>query len=342
MSLSVTAHWRHWRAGPRARATSASPLWGAAARQFCSGASVLPPTCTAHEDILTQSTNAFCSEDVPHMLALGAGVTVRVVGGRVAVVFDGEMPHAWQLRMLAGRVAAVHVNLMPPGRRDLAWLSPLGSSVRLLDVMDQCDDISGLEEFADLESLSLRFRPRTGHEALRRLSELRSYEGPWFEALSPVLRSPRLTELELHQPPRDLEVHVRAPLRRLRLLGAGRLSSLAVMPCHASLEYLEVAGGKEFDLSRVGGYSVLEEVVVYGRTPLTGVRALRHCKALRSVVFEDCYSIDDASVFQHLELERLAVIGRAESMDPQLLDRLRSLKVKKLIVPPAPEDSGGA
>ncbi len=251
---------------------------------------------------------------------------------RVDAIFTRRFPRSWQLRLLAGCIRGVVVHDVGSGVPDLEWLAPLAPTLRRLRLVDFVEDIGAVATMTSLEDLAVQYAPSRGGQGLRD-HHLRRYEGPWFNGLGPALSSPSLVEVELRQPPRELAKWLTAPLQRLRLLGARKLAAVPGLECRTTLRDLEIAGGRELDLAPLAQYTALEELVIYGRTPLTGMAVLRQCPALRRLELEECYAFDDIAALEDLPLTTLHVIGRAESLGSDVLDRLRRLPIQELRTP---------
>lgn len=260
-------------------------------------------------------------------------------GGRPHIVVDGGVaPRPGHLRALARVTRRVGVLQMPEGHQSLDWLTPIADRVEELHVFGyECEDLSALQHFTRLRSLTLVGRPQPRNPPLTQTaSTLREYAGPWFPALDPVLASPVLTTVMLEQPPRDLAARLTAPLTDLRLLSARKLATLPVLACVDTLTSLEIAGGRDLDLTGVAAYTRLDRLSLYGRTPLTSFAELTRSPTLRRLFLEECYSVDDIEALQQLTLDELRIVGRTESLDPHFLRTARELGVRRFSAPPQP------
>lgn len=262
---------------------------------------------------------------------------LSLAGGRPHVVVDGGgAPRTGYLKTLARVTGRVYVLQMPEGHRGLDWLMPIAGRVQELFVAGHdCEDLSALRHFPRLRSLSLVGRPHPKSPPLTELApRLREYAGPWFPALDPVLASPSLTTLMLEQPPRDLEARLTAPLTELQLLSARKLATVPVLACASTLTSLEIAGGKDLDLTGVAAYTQLASLNLYGRTPLTSFSELARSPTLRHLFLEHCYAVDDIDALKQLTLDEFRIVGRPESLDPYFLRTARGLGVRKFSAPP--------
>lgn len=252
------------------------------------------------------------------------------------VVDGGAAPRPGYLSALALTTKRVAVLQMPEGHHDLNWLTPIAGRVRELLVLGyECEDLTALQHFSRLRSLTLAKRPHPKSPPLTQMaSTLRKYAGPWFPALDPVLASPALRDLMLEQPPRDLTACLTAPLQHLRLLSARKLATVPVLACVDTLTSLEIAGGRDLDLTGVSAYTVLSSLSLYGRTPLTSVAELTRSATLRRLLLEECYSVDDIDALKQLSLAELRIVGRPESLDPYFLSTARELGVGVFSAPP--------
>lgn len=249
-------------------------------------------------------------------------------------VIDGGSPRRWQLAAIKRLRLNVHVLQLPSGVDGLDFLRPLGpQGVQRLVVSDYaCEDVSALSELSGLRSLTLQTAPRRGLQALAGLSALQEYGGAWFEGLDPLLASPVLRVLYLDGPPADLARRLTAPLRRLRLDGAKKLSAVPALSNASELERLDIAGGGALDVAPVQAYTGLTELAVYGRTPLVGLDALTLLPVLRRLQLEECYAFD-VEALAGLGLRWLSVVGRPASFEPNVLTRLSQLSVPDLHLP---------
>ncbi|WP_299038958.1 hypothetical protein [uncultured Pseudokineococcus sp.] len=262
-------------------------------------------------------------------------------GGRPHVVVDGGVaPRPGYLRALARVTKRVGVLQMPEGHQSLNWLTPIADRVEELLVFGyECEDLSALQHFTSLRSLTLVGRPHARNPPLTQTaSTLREYAGPWFPALDPVLASPALTTLMLEQPPRDLAARLTAPLTDLRLLSARKLATVPDLACADTLTSLQIAGGKDLDLTGVAAYTRLASLSLYGRTPLTSFAQLTRSPALRRLFLEECYAVDDIDALEQLTLDELRVVGRPESLDPRFLRTARELGVRRFSAPSPPAE----
>ncbi|ROP44675.1 leucine-rich repeat domain-containing protein [Pseudokineococcus lusitanus] len=268
---------------------------------------------------------------------------LSLAGGRLHVVVDGsEEPRPGHLRALARITARVYVLQMPQGHHGLDWLMPIAGRMEELFVAGhECEDLSALQHFTRLRSLSLVGRPHPQGPPLTHVADrLHEYGGPWFPALDPVLASPVLRDLMLEQPPRDLTARLTAPLEHLRLLSARKLTTIPVLTCTDTLTSLEIAGGRDLDLTGVAAYTRLDRLDLYGRTPLTSFSELTRSPTLRRLFLEHCYAVDDIDALKQLSLDELRIIGRPESLDPYFLSTARGLGVRKFSAPPGDTPRG--
>ncbi|NNH22609.1 hypothetical protein [Pseudokineococcus marinus] len=261
---------------------------------------------------------------------------MSLVGRPHVVVAGGATPRPWYLSALTRATKRAAVLQMPEGHHGLDWLTPIAGRLEELLVFDyECDDLSALQHFTNLRSLTLVGRPHPMSPPLTQTaSTLREYAGPWFPALDPVLASPTLRGLTLEQPPADLTARLTAPLQDLRLLSARKLTTVPVLACVDTLASLEIAGGRDLDLAGVTAYTQLTSLFLHGRTPLTSFADLTRSPRLRRLLLEECYAVDDIDALQQLSLDELRIVGRPESLDTHFLRTARGLGVRKFSAPP--------
>ena len=252
-------------------------------------------------------------------------------------VIEGRLPSLRLLQLLVRAGLGVHVLRMPEGERTLAFLAPLGPSLRKLVITDhQCEDMSAVAALSGLEELALTPAPAGAPGTLKGLPRLRKYAGPWSETLGPVLASDSLVDLTLERPPRDLAGRLTAPLQTLRVLSARKLTALPDLACRSTLQMCEIAGGRDLDLAGIERYRQLQHLKIYGRTPVTSSIALTQCVALRRLHLEECYRLDDPSALEALKLDEFLLVGRPESFDPEVLTRAHRVRARKLDLPREP------
>lgn len=264
------------------------------------------------------------------------------IAGTRYLVVEGAAPDVSAMDELFAQGVGLQVLESPSGVNNFEWLGASYSRLQHLSVTRPIGnwDISTVIRMRALRSLV--FWPSAQQPLpVESLPELVSLAFNWkrlkIEALAPHAN---LRNLGIDQPPADIDLGELTP-SQLDFTGARELRTLPTQVDTACIAKLSVHGPRHLSLENAALYRSLRELSLSSIRSITHAAALQHCESLRALTFEDCGALDQPSIIERLNLNRLYVIGRRLPISGEQLRRIgASGKVRDFWAPPRFMPSG--
>ncbi|WP_435744008.1 hypothetical protein [Microbacterium sp. PMB16] len=252
--------------------------------------------------------------DSPFFEREGSLIVRRTPGDAVPYAyFEGAVPSRRQAATIMRNGYGLYVNGVPGAHRGLGFLQRF-EQLTHLGLLAEAAETRKIEDLSNLRELRLMVSSAEEID-FTRMSRLATFSGCWRFHES-VFEAPGIEEIFLEETLSKSIPSLPDSLRRLTVIGARSVRSLAARGPSPQLEELSIHRAPSFDVGSLGAFPLLR------KTAFERVKAIENAGLLAELQLEElglinCGSVDDPAVFGQLEFNHITVVGKlGETLRP--------------------------